>query len=362
MDRDGVIGRYRRNIRLDMNMGENIMFTEVLKNMDKEKQTIIVTVIEGSSQGYRCILSGGEWIYESDTIDSEERRKIHEGAISVEKTCNKEYEGGRLFCDVLSGSPHLVVCGGGHVGVAIVKLAKLLSISVTVIEDRPLYANHAREAQADQVICDSFEHGLEQVEGGPDTYFVIVTRGHRYDKECLEIILKKTYAYLGMMGSRSRIRLLKEVMKEEGFPAESLDTMHAPIGLPIASETPEEIAVSILGEIIEVKNSKRGGGGFSDEILEGMERPCRKILSTIVMRKGSAPRQIGTKMLILEDGTTIGTIGGGCAEADMMQIALRMLRSDHAEPQVVRVNMTNQDAGDEGMVCGGIQDLFLELC
>lgn len=356
------MGRSIKNIGADKSMGECIMLTEILKNMDKEKQTIIVTVIEGVNQGYRCVLSGGEWVYESGDIDSEERRKIHEGAKSVEKTCNKEYEGGRLFCEVLSGSPHLVVCGGGHVGVAIVRLAKLLSIPVTVIEDRPLYANHAREAQADHVICDSFEHGLEQVEGGPDTYFVIVTRGHRYDKDCLEIILKKTYAYLGMMGSRSRIRLLKKVMKEEGYSAERLDTMHAPIGLSIASETPEEIAVSILGEIIEVKNSKRGGGGFSDEILESMERPGKKVLATIVMRKGSAPRQIGTKMLILEDGSTVGTVGGGCAEADMMQSALRMLRSGDTQPQVIRVNMTNQDAEDEGMVCGGIQDLFLELC
>lgn len=340
------------------------MLAKILKNLDPEKKTVIATVVEGSGQGYRCILSGKEWIYESNMIDIdiEVRRQVQAAAETAEKTCSKEYDGGKVFCEVLGGSPQLVVCGGGHVGVAIVKQAKLLSLPVTVIEDRPLYANQARKALADHVICDSFEQGLEQVTGDSDTYFVIVTRGHRFDKVCLEAILKKNYAYLGMMGSRSRVRLLKGVMKEEGYSQDVLDTLHSPIGLSIAGETPAEIAVSILGEIIQVKNTKRGGGGFSDELLEGLELPGKKIMATIIMRKGSAPRQTGTKMLIMEDGSTVGTIGGGCAESDMMQTALRMLRSEDTKPQVIRVNMTNQDAEDEGMVCGGIQDMFLEIC
>lgn len=337
------------------------MFTELLQEIDMNKKTMIVTVVEGKNQGYRCVRTEKTWIYENHAIEKEVCRKIHEAVESVEKTCSREYEGGRLFCEVLAETPQLVVCGGGHVGVAIVKLAKFLDFSVTVIEDRPLYANQAREARADQVICDTFAQGLRQIQGGPDTYFVIVTRGHRYDKDCLEAILKKPYAYMGMMGSRSRVRLLKGVMNEEGIPEEKLDDLHAPIGLSIKSETPAEIAVSILGEIIQIKNSNRGGGGFSDEIIEGMKRPQNKILATIVMRKGSAPRQIGTKMLIMEDGSTVGTIGGGCAEADMMQSALRMLRSGDIKTQMTHVNMTNRDAEDEGMVCGGIQDIFLEV-
>lgn len=337
------------------------MFTELLQDIDMNKKTMIVTVVEGENQGYRCVRAEKTWIYENYEIEKEACRKIHEAVETVEKTCSREYEEGRLFCEVLGETPQLVVCGGGHVGIAIVKLAKFLDFSVTVIEDRPLYANQAREAKADHVICDTFAEGLTQIQGGPDTYFVIVTRGHRYDKDCLEIILKKIYAYVGMMGSRSRVRLLKGVMKEEGFSEERLEELHAPIGLSIKSETPEEIAVSIMGEIIQVKNSNRGSGGFSDDIIEGMKRPEHKILATIVMRKGSAPRQIGTKMLIMEDGSTVGTIGGGCAEADMMQSALRMLRSGDVKTQMTHVNMTNQEAEDEGMVCGGIQDIFLEV-
>ncbi len=337
------------------------MFTEVLKKLDKNKKTIIATVIEGKNQGWRCMISDGERVYENFETDSDFGNQIIEEAGEINKTGLVEYEDQRVYYEMLGDRPGLVVCGGGHVGVAIVNLAKLLGISVTVIDDRPLFANNARAAKADLVICDSFDRALEQIEGGPDTYFVIATRGHRYDKICLEAILEKNYAYVGMMGSRSRIRLLKGVLKEQGVPQKKLDELHAPIGLSINSETPEEIAVSIFGEIIQIKNTKRNTEGFSDEIIEGIERPGRKLLATIITRKGSAPRQVGTKMLIMPDGTTVGTIGGGCVESDMMQHAFRMLRADKPKSKLVRANMTNQDTEDEGMVCGGIEDVFLEI-
>ncbi|QOV20444.1 XdhC family protein [Blautia liquoris] len=337
------------------------MFIEVIKNIDKNIRTVIITVIEGKNQGYRCIVSAGECVYENTGIDGEVKNQIIEEAGAIKKTALKEYKENKVYFELLGERPRLVICGGGHVGIAIVNLAKLLGITVTVIEDRPMFANNARAAKADFVICDAFEHALEQVEGGYDTYFVIATRGHRYDKICLESVLKKNYAYVGMMGSRSRVRLLKEVLINEGVSEEKLEELHAPIGLSINSETPEEIAVSILGEIIQVKNTKRNSEGFTDEILEGLEQPGKKILATIITRKGSAPRQVGTKMLIMPDGTTVGTIGGGCVESDMMQQALRMLRSDESKSKLVRANMTNQDAEDEGMVCGGIEDIFLEI-
>lgn len=332
------------------------MFLEVLEK-NKGKRMITAVVTEGKHQGCRGILEGGKIIYGDEMLFS----GFFDSGQEITETCYREINGEKVFFEVLGQKPRLVVCGGGHVAIAVVKLARFLCIPVTVIEDRPLFANQARQAEADEVICDSFEHALEGIEGGPDTYFVIVTRGHRYDKVCLEAILNKPYAYAGMMGSRSRVRLLKQVMVEEGFLEEQLCGLHAPIGLDIHSETPEEIAVSILGEIIAAKNAKKSSEGYSDEILEGLKQPGRKALATIVMRKGSAPRQIGTKMVIFPDGTFRGTIGGGCAEAELMQKARELLSGDKPEPVVVRVNMTNREAEQEGMVCGGIQDIFLEV-
>lgn len=337
------------------------MFTDILEKADKGKRIVTAVEAEGSCPGYRCIAVDGEIVYESPSDNGEAVSWIKEEILKADATCYKEAEEEKVFFEVLSKAPRLVICGGGHVSLAIVKMAKLLKLPVTVIEDRPMFANQIREAQADEVICDSFEHGLAGIESDSDTYFVIVTRGHRYDRACLETILKKRYAYVGMMGSRSRVLLLKKNMRDEGWAPEKLDDLHAPIGVDIHSETPEEIAVSILGEIISVKNSQKRSEGFTEEVCEGLKSPGRKALATIVMRKGSAPRQIGTKVVIFEDGTAKGTIGGGCAEAELMRTARQMLMSGETTPKLVRVNMTNREAEDEGMVCGGIQDVFLEI-
>lgn len=117
---------------------------------------------------------------------------------------------------------------------------------MTVLEDRPYFADRVRELGADQVLCDAFSQSLERISGSADTYFLVLTRGHRYDRECLEKILHKPYAYVGMMASRGRSALLKKQMAEEGFDEKALDEIHTPVGLSIHAETPEEIAVSIV--------------------------------------------------------------------------------------------------------------------
>ncbi len=336
------------------------MFTDVLEQIDKGKKIVAAVVAEGRCPGYRCIADNGKIVYESSREAGGAYKRLKEEMQQIEVSCCKEIDGERVFFEVLEQRPRLVICGGGHVAIAVVRLAEFLHFQVTVIEDRPAFADQARAAGAQEVICDSFEHGLAGIDGEANIYFVIVTRGHRFDKVCFSSILKKPYAYVGMMGSRSRIKLLKQSMEAEGWQKEKLNSLHAPIGLDINSETPEEIAVSILGEIISVKNSKEASEGFTKEIKEGLLEPGKKVLATIIMRKGSAPRQIGTKMVILEDGAVKGTIGGGCAEAELLREARLLLRSGGREVKVVRVNMTNQDAAEEGMVCGGLQDILLE--
>ena len=249
-----------------------------------------------------------------------------------------------------------------------------MEFAVTVIEDRPKFADNARAAGADRVFCVPFREGLADIPGDSDSWFVIVTRGHRYDTECLEAILQKRYAYVGMMGSRRRVAIVKNQLEEKGVSREVLDAVHTPIGLKIGAETPEEIAVSVMAEIIQVKNvrsEESGGraGGYSDEILScifGTETDekntgvPKKVLATIISRKGSAPRSVGTKMLILEDGTTVDTIGGGCIESEIIQKALVMMRTDTPDFQICTVDMTADQAEDEGMVCGGVVEVMLE--
>lgn len=317
-------------------------FYRQLKEALKSEQGDIYTetVLRGEHAGEKRILQGNSF------RDAEER----------------EEDGGDVFRERIGRQPKLIICGAGHVSVPIIKMGKMLGFAVTVLEDRPKFADNARAAGADMVICESFEKALEGIHGDSDSWFVIVTRGHRYDTICLENILHKTYAYVGMMGSRRRVAIVKDQLEESGISREVLDAVHTPIGLKIGAETPEEIAVSVMAEIIQVKNSREKGGGYSGEMLRALvsEEGRKKVAATIVSRKGSAPRSVGTKMLIFEDGTTVDTIGGGCVESEIMQKALLMMRAGEPRFQVCRVDMTADAAEDEGMVCGGVVEVMLE--
>ena len=272
-------------------------------------------------------------------------------------------DGVRIFRERIGVRKKLYICGGGHVSMPIIRIGKMIGFSVTVLEDRPKFADNARAAGADQVLCEPFGDGLGRITGDEDSWFVIVTRGHRYDTECLESILKKRHAYVGMMGSRRRVAIVKDQLAKNGVSRELLDSVHTPIGLKIGAETPEEIAVSVMAEIIQVKSSRGSSGGYSEEILNGLvsEDGRKKTVATIISRKGSAPRGIGTRMLIYEDGMTVDTIGGGCIESEIIQKALLMMRSGSPEFQLCRVDLTMDAAEDEGMVCGGVVEVMLEL-
>ena len=278
----------------------------------------------------------------------------------------------RIYRERIGRTPKMIICGAGHVSMPIICMGKMLGFMVTVIEDRPKFADHARAAGADQVLCEPFADGLSKIRGDSDSWFIIVTRGHRYDTECLEAILRKPYAYVGMMGSRRRVAIVKDQLEAKGVCREALDGVHTPIGLKIGAETPEEIAVSVMAEIIQVKNAGFGKdgkaercrtGGYSTELLDAVLDPDdsrEKVLATIISRKGSAPRSVGTKMLIRADGTTVDTIGGGCIESEVIQKALLMMRTEDEGFRLCTVDMTADAAEDEGMVCGGVVEVMLE--
>lgn len=269
----------------------------------------------------------------------------------------------RIYRERIGRTPKMIICGAGHVSMPIICMGKMLGFMVTVIEDRPKFADHARAAGTDQVLCEPFADGLSKIRGDSDSWFIIVTRGHRYDTECLEAILQKPYAYVGMMGSRRRVAIVKDQLEAKGICREALDGVHTPIGLKIGAETPEEIAVSVMAEIIQVKNAGSGKGGYSPELLNAVLNPDdsrEKVLATIISRKGSAPRSVGTKMLIRADGTTVDTIGGGCIESEVIRKALLMMRAEDEGFRLCTVDMTADAAEDEGMVCGGVVEVMLE--
>lgn len=246
--------------------------------------------------------------------------------------------------------PKLFVCGGGHVSCELVKIAAGLDFSITVLDDRPEFANKERFKGADQVICDSFDRLEQYLE--KDAYYVVVSRGHKNDLHCVQTILRHSYRYLGMIGSRIKVAQTFDHLREAGFSEEQIGTVHAPIGLSIGAVTPAEIAISILAQIIQVKNS-----GFVASVSKEL-LACQKkgILCIIVEKKGSTPRNIGSMMLVTKEDS-LDSIGGGPIEYE----AILDARSCQ-EVMIREYRLTNEDSRGLGMICGGSNKvLFIPL-
>jgi xanthine dehydrogenase accessory factor len=166
--------------------------------------------------------------------------------------------GGQLeiYVEPILPKPVLLLIGAGHVGKAVVHLAKWLGFYVIVSDDRPEFCTPEAVPGADEYQPVPMRALPEKVKITPWTYIVLTTRGMNVDVEGLPPLLGKPYAYLGIIGSQRRWALARKALAETGIAEEVLEGIHSPIGLEIEAETPEEIAVSILGEIITLRNRK----------------------------------------------------------------------------------------------------------
>ena len=148
----------------------------------------------------------------------------------------------------------LVIVGAGHVGQAVAHLAGELDFNVWVVDDRQEYLSPERFPSAQQTFCGPIGDVLPQLEIKPDTFCLIVTRGHNHDEEALYHLVNRGARYVGMIGSKRKIRLIFDDLLAEGIPADALAQVHAPVGLDIGSQTVPEIAVSIAAELIACRN------------------------------------------------------------------------------------------------------------
>ena len=276
--------------------------------------------------------------------------------------------GGKRYVRRFIPEDRLILLGGGHIAVPLCRIASLLDFSVTVVDDRPRFANTGRFPDAAQVVCGRFETVIRDLKIRPTDYVCVITRGHRWDKECLQVILGgPDPSYLGMIGSRRRVSGLLALLKEEGFDPERLAAIHTPIGLKIGAETPAEIALSICAEMVMHRRSHPTEGdeamlertdtdfGLLHFLAEGKTPGA---LMLVLSTRGSTPVESGAVMAVDRIGNTYGTIGGGCGEADVMSMARRIAGT--GEARIVEVDMTNEVAEEEGMVCGGIMQVLIE--
>ncbi len=170
-------------------------------------------------------------------------------------------QGLEVFVEVQRRPLRMIIVGSGHVAVPLAEIATMCDFGVTVIDDRPEFANKERFPDAEQVIVADIQQAVRDMDMDEDTYVVLVTRGHTLDVACLIEIIDRPLAYIGMIGSKRRVRGVFELLEQmEGIPKQKLRRVYAPIGLPIAARTPAEIAISIMGEVINVY---RGGVAVS---------------------------------------------------------------------------------------------------
>ena len=158
-----------------------------------------------------------------------------------------------VFIEPINPLPVLFIFGGGHISFSLARIGKMVDFRVVVIDDRPEFANAERFPEADEVIAADMASIMPQLDINSSSYIVIVTRGHQNDTQVLEWAATTPAAYVGMIGSKRKIRAAFSYLKTKGITQEQLDRVHSPIGLPIGAETPEEIAVSIMAEMIQVR-------------------------------------------------------------------------------------------------------------
>jgi len=159
-----------------------------------------------------------------------------------------------IYLEVVESKPVFLVVGAGHIGRMLAKLADLLDFHVVVIDDREDFADPLLLPEADQVICQDFETAIDDFPINANTSIVLVTRGHKQDEIALRRCLGRGAGYLGMIGSKRRTATVLEHLRNEGFDPAELRTIRTPIGLDIGAETPAEIAVSIMAEVILLRS------------------------------------------------------------------------------------------------------------
>jgi xanthine dehydrogenase accessory factor len=229
--------------------------------MHQGKDFHLLTHLQGDEAAFRVLghsildadgnISSGTSLTAADVAElkPELHNVTHTAVLPLGKT--------RVVVDRLRRLKTLYCFGAGHVAVPTARLAALVGFRVVVVDDRAEYANAARFPEADKIlVIKDFNQACDGLDIDADSYIVIVTRGHQYDRAVLEQSLRTKAGYIGMISSRRKREAIYEYLTSQGFKKERLEQVHSPIGIDIGGETPEEIAVSIVGELIKVRSEQ----------------------------------------------------------------------------------------------------------
>lgn len=290
-----------------------------------------------------------EKLMTTNTISNIEIHATHDGSLyqrAIASLLKADMDVSLIKKEWFQEKPCLFICGAGHVAKELADIANKLDFRIVIFDSRKEFACKERFPYAEKVICDDYTN-LDKCLIA-DSYYAILTPGHQDDYTCLRAIINSNYHYLGMIGSKGKVAKNFDNLRNDGVSEELINTVHAPIGLPIKAATPSEIAISILAEIIQIKNA----GAVSSASSALINSTESGTLCIIIDKTGSAPRGIGSMMLVTAN-CQIDTIGGGAVEnaaiADAREITT---------PTIKQYVLNNNDAQNIGMICGGTNKIL----
>jgi xanthine dehydrogenase accessory factor len=236
------------------------LYTQLLELQKRGEEAVLATVVsEGPIQEVmvqKGLINARGQSLGPLTLDKKVLQAAQE-VINEKKVRLIPYDKGRLYLEPIFSEPLLYIFGAGHISRYIAPVAHMVGFQVIVVDDRPEFASREHFPQADEIWVEEFERVGAKIEPDEQTYMVIITRGHMYDYTVLKQVLPMECHYIGMIGSIRKRNMIYKKLLEEGHTQEELDRIHAPIGLAINAETPEEIAVSIVAELIRVRGEGR---------------------------------------------------------------------------------------------------------
>jgi xanthine dehydrogenase accessory factor len=243
--------------------GEEVALVTIVASTGSTPQRVGAKMLVYSDGRTVGTIGGG--CYENDAFG-----KARE-AIASHKPLNVKYElnddfaqetglvcGGQMevFIEPVEASPDVYVFGAGHVGYFVAKMAHEVGFRVHVVDDREKFANVERFGEGIDVVVENIPAWVQRQKLPPTSYAVIVTRGHTHDLDALRALVQNPLRYLGLIGSKAKVKRIFDALREEGLSVDTLRAVHAPIGLDIGAITPQEIAVSIVAELIAVRHGK----------------------------------------------------------------------------------------------------------
>ena len=244
--------------------GESVALVTILETHGSTPQKAGAKMVVGRDGRLRGTIGGGcvenEILSRARRVIETRRCEIEEFDFNADEDENGLICGGsmKVFIEPVLPPPRLFVIGAGHIGMPVAQIAKVVGFEVTVIDDRIKYANRKRFPDADVVEAGSIPALADKFAYGDNTFVVIVTRGHKQDEEALRTFIEKETAYIGLIGSVTKLQKLFRRLEKDGVPRERLDQVHSPMGLDLGGSSPGEIAVSIVAELLTVLYRRSG--------------------------------------------------------------------------------------------------------